>query len=374
MDKTKEIDIKGLFAAVVARNASDLFIKVGAPPTVRVLGKLETLPQTFNLTQEMVEKLFLEITNEKLRQKFMENNEIDTAYEIFGLGRFRVNIFKQRGYIGIAFRYIRSDIPTLEDLNLPLKILQKLATTTRGLILVSGMAGSGKSTTIASLLNYINKNWRKHIITIEDPIEYLFEDDKCLIEQRELGIDTFSFSEALKHSLRQSPDIIMIGEMRDKDTMETAINAAETGHLVISTVHSINSFQTVERIVNLFPPHQHQLLHQQLSLLLQGIISQRLMLRQDGKGLIPAAEIMLSSPTTKNLLYEGRICDIYDAIQDGNNYYGTQTFNQSLKYLFQNNSITLEDAMAYSDRPEELKLELRGIIKGTDDFDFKVNK
>ncbi|MFH1232027.1 MAG: PilT/PilU family type 4a pilus ATPase [Planctomycetota bacterium] len=368
----KDIDIKGLFAAVVARNASDLFIKVGVPPTIRILGQLEKLPQTTPLTQEMVEKLFMEITTEKSRQKFMETNEIDAAYEVYGLGRFRANIFRQRGFIGMAFRYIHSDIPSIEDLNLPFKPLEKLATTTRGLFLVTGTAGSGKSTTIASFLNHVNKNWKKHIITIEDPVEYIFVDDKCIIDQRELGIDTFSFAEALRHSVRQSPDIIMIGELRDKDTMETAINAAETGHLVISTVHSINSFQTIERIVNMFSPHQHKLLYQQLSLLLQGIISQRLLVRSDGKGLIPAAEIMLSTPTIKNLIYEGKIPEIYAPIQEGYNYYGTQTFNQSLKYLFQNNFISVADALAYSDKPEELKLELRGIIKGTDDFDFKV--
>jgi len=369
----KELDVKGLFAAVVAKNASDLFIKVGAPPMVRVVGKLEVLPQTFPLTPEMVEKLFLEITTEKLRQKFVDEGEVDTAYEVFGMGRFRVNIFRQKGFIGMAMRYIRSNIPPLEELGLPMKPLQKLATATRGMVIVTGIAGSGKSTTIASLINYINKNWHKHVVTIEDPIEYLFVDEKSLIDQRELGIDTYSFTSALKHAVRQSPDIIMIGEMRDKDTMEAAINAAETGHLVISTLHSINSFQTVERIINFFPPHQHGLLRQQLSMLLQGIISQRLITRHDGKGLVPAAEILLATPTIKDMLYEGKTRELYDAIKEGNTYYGTQTFNQSLKYLYQNNFVSVEDALSFADRPDELKLELRGITKGdASDFDFKV--
>jgi len=372
-ENKKELDVKGLFAAVVAKNASDLFIKVGAPPMVRVVGKLEVLPQTFPLTPEMVEKLFLEITTERLRQKFVDQGEVDTAYEVFGMGRFRVNIFRQKGFIGMAMRYIRSNIPPLEELGLPMKPLQKLATATRGLVIVTGIAGSGKSTTIASLINYVNKNWHKHVVTIEDPIEYLFVDEKSLIDQRELGIDTFSFTSALKHAVRQSPDIIMIGEMRDKDTMEAAINAAETGHLVISTLHSINSFQTVERIINFFPPHQHALLRQQLSMLLQGIISQRLITRHDGKGMIPAAEIMLATPTIKDMLYEGKTRELYDAIKEGNTYYGTQTFNQSLKYLYQNNLVSVEDALAFADRPDELKLELRGITKGdASDFDFKV--
>jgi twitching motility protein PilT len=270
-------------------------------------------------------------------------------------------------------RYIRSNIPPLEELGLPMKPLQKLATATRGLVIVTGIAGSGKSTTIASLLNYINKNWSKHVVTIEDPIEYLFIDDKSLIDQRELGIDTYSFTSALKHAVRQSPDIIMIGEMRDKDTMEAALNAAETGHLVISTLHSINAVQTVERIINFFPPHQHSLLRQQLSMLLQGVISQRLITRHDGKGMVPAAEILLTTPTIKDMLYEGKTRELYDAIKEGNTYYGTQTFNQSLKYLYQNNFISVEDALAFADRPDELKLELRGITKGdASDFDFKV--
>ena len=372
-ENKKELDVKGLFAAVVAKNASDLFIKVGAPPMVRVVGKLEVLPQTFPLTPEMVEKLFLEITTERLRQKFVDQGEVDTAYEVFGMGRFRVNIFRQKGFIGMAMRYIRSNIPPLEELGLPMKPLQKLATATRGLVIITGVAGSGKSTTIASLINYVNKNWHKHVVTIEDPIEYLFVDEKSLIDQRELGIDTFSFTSALKHAVRQSPDIIMIGEMRDKDTMEAAINAAETGHLVISTLHSINSFQTVERIINFFPPHQHALLRQQLSMLLQGIISQRLITRHDGKGMIPAAEIMLATPTIKDMLYEGKTRELYDAIKEGNTYYGTQTFNQSLKYLYQNNLVSVEDALAFADRPDELKLELRGITKGdASDFDFKI--
>ncbi|HLD35549.1 MAG TPA: PilT/PilU family type 4a pilus ATPase [Planctomycetota bacterium] len=372
-ENKKELDVKALFAAVVAKNASDLFIKVGAPPMVRVHGKLEVLPQTFPLTPEMVETLFMEITTEKLRQKFVDQGEVDTAYEVFGMGRFRVNIFRQKGVIGMVMRYIRSNIPPLEDLGLPMKPLQKLTTATRGLVIVTGIAGSGKSTTIASLLNYVNKNWHKHMVTIEDPIEYLFIDEKSLIDQRELGIDTYSFTSALKNAVRQSPDIIMIGEMRDKDTMEAAFNAAETGHLVISTLHSINAFQTVERIINFFPPYQHSLLRQQLSMLLQGIISQRLIPRHDGKGLVPAAEILLSTPTIKDMLYEGKTRELYDAIKEGNAYYGTQTFNQSLKYLYQNNFISVEDALSFADRPDELKLELRGITKGdASDFDFKV--
>jgi len=358
------LDIKQMFSIVIEREASDLFIKVGAPPTMKVNGKLEALPMNIVLTKEMVRQIFMEITSEEQRRRFENANEIDTSYSAFGMGRFRVNIFRQQGFTGMVCRYIKSKIPTFEDLLLPLKPMQKLASLTRGMVLVTGVAGSGKSTTIASLLNYVNAHWRKHVITAEDPIEYLFEDNQCLFDQREILIDTASFATALKYSLRQAPDIIMIGEMRDPETVEAAVHAAETGHLVISTVHSVNAFQTVERITNFFPTHQHQLLRQQLSMLLQGVLSQRLIQHRDGKRLVPALEIMLSTPTIKDMLFEGRTRDLHDAIAEGNTYYGTQTFNQSLKYLYQNNMITFEDAIGFSDKPDDLRLELRGITRG----------
>jgi twitching motility protein PilT len=370
MGETK--NYQGLFATMVAEKASDLFVKVGVPPSIRVSGKMRTVDGP-PVTEEIVKQMFEDITNERLRKEFETKGEVDTSYEMFGVGRFRANIFKQKGTLAMVFRHVQSKIPPLEEINIPMAPLQKLCLAKRGLILLTGTAGSGKSTTIASMINYINQNYHKHIITLEDPIEYLFRDDKSVIDQREVGIDTHSFAQALRASLRQSPDIIMIGEMRDLATMEAALNAADTGHLVISTLHTINASQTVERIINFFPPHQHQLLREQLSMLLEGVISMRLLPRRDGKGLIPATEILLSTPTIKELLFNGKTRELYGALKEGA-YYGTQTYNQSLKDLYMKEMITLEDAMAGADSPDELKLEIRGIMKGTASGDFDFTK
>lgn len=372
---TDASDYKYLFLAAVQQKASDLFIKVGAAPAIRVAGKIKTLEGP-GVSKEMVQKIHDDILgqDELLLKKFKEQGEIDSAFEIVGIGRFRVNIYKQRGLLGFVFRCVKKNIPNLDDLKLPTAPLQKLMDLKRGLVLVTGSAGNGKSTTIASMINYVNHNQHRHIITVEDPIEYIFVDDKSIIDQREVGADTHSFTSALKYSLRQSPDIIMIGEMRDLETMETAINAAETGHLVISTLHTINASQTVERIVNIFPPHQQQLLREQLALLLEGVISIRLIPAKDGKGMIPAVEIMLATPSIKELLHTGKTRELYNAIRDGS-YYGNQTFNQCLKSLYTSNVITEETALASADRPDELKLELRGISKlaSSSDFRFKAS-
>lgn len=372
---TDTSDYKHLFLAAVQQKASDIFIKVGVPPAIRVSGKIKSLEGpgvTVELAQKMCEDILGQ--DELLLKRFKENGEIDSAYELVGVGRFRVNIYRQRGQLSFAFRCVKKDIPSLADLKLPVTPLQKLITLKRGLILITGAAGNGKSTAIASMINYVNHNQHRHIITIEDPIEYIFVDDKSIIDQREVGADTHTFTAALKHSLRQSPDIIMIGEMRDIETMETAINAAETGHLVISTLHTINASQTVERIINIFPPHQQQSLREQLALLLEGVISIRLIPAKDGKGMIPAVELMLATPSIKELLHNGKTRELYNAIRDGS-YYGTQTFNQCLKSLYTSNVITEETALASADRPDELKLELRGISKlaSSSDFRFKAS-
>ncbi|MCK4909522.1 MAG: PilT/PilU family type 4a pilus ATPase [Planctomycetes bacterium] len=363
---------KDLFAAMIKENASDLFIKVGAPPAMRVTGKIKMIKGQ-SITTQMAERLFDDIVTERIRKIFEETGEVDAAYEIPDIGRFRTNIFKQRNALGFVFRHVRDDIPTMEKLNLPVKQLHKLSKTDRGLVLVTGTAGSGKSTCIASMIDYINKNERKHIVTIEDPIEYIFKDQQSILDQRELGIDTQSFSSALKHCVRQSPDIIMIGEMRDQETMQAAFNAAETGHMVISTLHTINSYQTVERIINFFPPHQHRLLQEQLALLLAGVVSLRLIPTKDGKTLVPAAEILINSPTIKETLYQGKVKELYKSVKEGS-YYGSQTFNQALKEMVLNDIITAEEALAAADNPDELKMELRGIMRSNKpgDFDFKV--
>ncbi len=314
------------------------------------------------------------MSDERERNRFLDDRELDTAYES-GKDRFRVNVFRQRGHVGFVFRYVPSTIKSFEELNLPVEVLQKLSSLERGLVLVTGTAGSGKSTALAAMVKHMNDSFHKHIITVEDPIEYLHADNKCVIDQREVGVDTNNFSVALKHSLRQSPDVILVGEMRDKETMETALSAAETGHLVLSTLHTINAMQTVERIINFFPPHQHHLIRLQLSLVLEGVVSLRLLALKDG-GRIPAVEVLMATPTVKNLLGEGKTEELYQALKEGTDYFGTCTFNQSLKMLVENDVISMEQALSAADNPDELKLEFRGLRKGSraGDFEFDTFK
>ncbi len=355
------MELASIFAAMVKEEASDLFLKVGVPPAVRLVGRVVSMGGP-PLTEENMLEVFNEVCDDFAKKKFAEKGEVDVSYEIYGVGRFRANVFRQRGYIGMVFRHIKSRIPALEELNLPAEQLRRLAMLPRGLILVTGTAGCGKSTTIASMINHINQTEERHIITIEDPIEYTFTDQRCVIEQREIGQDTDSFVAALKHAVRQSPDVLFIGEMRDVETVEAAINAAETGHLVFSTLHSQNSMQTVDRIVNLFPPHYHAFLYLQLSQLLEGVVSQRLLPTKDGTMRMPAVELMVSTPTIQELLLQGKTRELYKALKEGG-YYGCMTYNQSLKSLLERDLITLEDALNAADSPDELKLELRGISK-----------
>jgi len=355
------MELASIFAAMVKEEASDLFLKVGVPPAMRVVGRVISMGGQ-PLTEENMLEVFSEVCDDFAKKKFAEKGEVDVSYEIYGVGRFRSNIFRQRGYIGMVFRHIHAKVPTMEELNLPADQLRRLAMLPRGLVLVTGTAGSGKSTTLASMVNYINETEERHIITVEDPIEFTFTDKKSVIDQREIGQDTDSFVTALKHAVRQSPDVIFIGEMRDIETMEAAINAAETGHLVFSTLHSLNAMQTVDRIINFFPPHFHAFLQLQLAQLLEGVVSQRLLPTKDGTARMPAIELMVSTPTVQELLLHGKTREIYKALKDGS-YYGCMTFNQSLKSLLERDLITLEDALAAADSPDELKLELRGISK-----------
>jgi twitching motility protein PilT len=301
-------------------------------------------------------------TDERARSALASTGEADVAYEIESIGRFRVNIFKQRGRLGMCCRVIKNKIPVFEELSLPVENLKKLASLARGLVLVTGIAGSGKSTSIAAMLDYVNENFSKHIVTIEDPIEYVYQDKRSIIDQREIGHDTMNFENALKYVVRQSPDIIMIGEMRDKSTMEAAMHAAETGHLVFSTLHTPNAMQTVDRIMNFFDPHEHPFVRQQLSQLLEGVVSQRLIPTKDLSSRVPACEIMMATPTVRELLMQGKVRELYRAIKEGK-YFGCQTFNQSLKEFLDRDLITVEDAINNADSPEELRLELRGITK-----------
>lgn len=357
---------------MVIERSSDLFIKAGSPPALRIDGTVHFLDTDEITPQDTLE--IYEIIEDSKRDGFHNKTDIDVAYELPGIGRFRVNIFRQKGTTAFVFRHIQASIPRWEDLHLPEKTIKKLAAEGRGLVLVTGTTGSGKSTTLAAMINYINENLNKHLLTVEDPIEFMFKDRKSVVDQREIGIDTPDFVTALKHAVRQSPDVILIGEMRDRETMEVALSAAETGHLVMSTLHTVNATQTIERIISYFPPHQHDLIRLQLSLILKGVISQRLIPKKSEPGRVPAVEIMVDTPTVQELLREGKTTELYNVVKDGE-YFGCQTFNQSLKTLYQNDLISLESALAASDFPEELKLELKGIYKGAGamatDFNFE---
>ena len=353
--------LHGLLKQTVKRGASDLFLKTGAAPCLRIDGpvyfsKGDPVPGT------RMERVAHCLLSDGMHE-FQESGEVDLAYELEGVGRFRVNVFHQRGSISAAFRHIPKDIPGFDELHLPAEQLQHLASQTSGLVLVTGVTGSGKSTTLAAMVDYMNDKFRRHVITIEDPIEFVHEDRNCLVEQREVGTDTATFGSALKHVVRQSPDVILIGEMRDRETIETAINAAEIGHLVLSTLHTGNATQTLERMISYFPPHQHDLVRMQLASTMQGIISQQLLKRADGEGRLPALELMMRAPTICELIHKGRTYELTRAMSE-DTYYGNQTYHESLAALYRDGVVTMEEVLAASPRPQELKNRLQGLETG----------
>jgi len=355
------MDIKRLLKELVERNGSDLFCRAGGFPRMRVDGQVIALGEQI-LSLADIEDLTQQLTTPQQRERFKESLDIDFAIFLEELGRrFRVSIFQQRNSPSIVIRNIRSDIQTFEELHLPAEVLRNLAMETRGLVLLTGSMGSGKSTTLASMIEYINANCHKHILTVEEPIEFTFRDKKSLINQRELGIDVFSYSVALRAFTLQSPDVIYIANIRDLDTMSAALMAAETGVLVLSTLHSINASQTIERIVNFFPLHQQPQIRVQLSLLLKGVISLRLVSMPQG-GRIPACEIMLLTPTISRLIREGKIWEIPQFIEDGG-IYGMQSFNQALIKLIEEGKLTEDEAVKFSYNAEEFRLALRGFKK-----------
>ena len=347
---------------MVKERASDLILKVGGCPAMRVAGQIRFLGDV-PLERATVQSYLSQVLDEKGMQEFTEMGASDRAVSIKDVGRFRCNAFHQCGETGFVFRSVKSEIPSFKDLNLPVDPLKRLASLKRGLVLATGIAGSGKSTTLAAMIEFINRNYSKHIITIEDPIEFLYEDRRSIVNQREIGSDAPSFPQALRHAVRQSPDVILIGEMRDKETMEAAIAAAETGHLVFSTLHTVNAVQTVERIITFFPPHQHDLIRLQIALNLAGVISMRLIKTKEGRAMVPAVEMLINTPTVRELIESGQTRMLPKALNEGS-YYGTMTFNQSLIRLFEAGNITLEDALAASDNADELKMQMRGITKG----------
>jgi twitching motility protein PilT len=345
--------------------ASDLHLRAGNHPVIRVNGELRVMTGLPCLeVNEMLEMAFSMMSNRQ-KQHFRDNFEVDIGYGVPDLGRFRVNIFQQRGSVAIVARIIPDRIRGFAELGLP-PILRKISEERRGLILVTGTTGSGKTTTLAAMVDYINQTRNCHIITIEDPIEFIHKDKKSFITQREIDVDTLSFAEAMRSSLRQDPDVILVGEMRDLETIETALVAAETGHLVLSTLHTLDAAETITRIISVFPPFHQKAVRIQLAGLLKAVISQRLLRRANGNGRVPAVEVMVSTPLIRDyILTEEKTPQIRDAIAAGTSQYGMQTFDQSLFYLYQSGLITLEEALSGSTNQDEFRLRLAGIQNTT---------
>ena len=353
--------INDLLKIATERRASDLHLKVGSYPVIRVSGQLMALSELSRLTQEDTIAMAFSIMSGRQKQKFKDHFEIDLAYSVPGLGRFRVNIFQQRGTVGLVLRVIPSKILTTEELMLP-PVLKTIADERRGLILVTGTTGSGKSTSLAAMIDYINTTRTEHIMTIEDPIEFLHRDKKSLVNQREVEVDTKSFAAALRSALRQDPDVILVGEMRDYETIETALNAAETGHLVLSTLHTLDATETINRIISVFPPHQQKQIRLQLAAVLKAAISMRLLPKADGTGRVPAVEVMRTTNFMRDCIEnKDKTKMIHDAIAQGTSQYGMQTFDQSIYQLYKRELISMEEALRRATNPDEFKLKLAGI-------------
>ncbi len=358
------MEIKSLLEEIVRKKASDLHIKVGTCPTVRVDGELEPL-DVEPPTLDEVEAACAQILTPRQKKEFDETHEVDFAFGVPGLARFRANFYRQRGSTAMVFRLIPFDPPCVEELNLP-PIISDLALKPRGLILVTGTVGSGKSTTLAAMVRQINEQQRRNVITVEDPIEFLHRDNRCIISQREVGSDTDSFAEALRHILRQDPDVILIGEIRDQLTMSIALTAANTGHLVFSTLHTVDAAQAVNRIISFFPPHQHQEIRFLLSACLQAIVSLRLVPRADMEGRVPAVEVMIATETVKEYLVDANRTEmIKTVITESTTEYGMQSFDQSLLSWYNKGVITLDEALRNASSPTALKIKAKGIESGS---------
>jgi len=358
--------IDELLRCAVEKKASDLHLKVGNHPYVRIDGTLVGQTEVPRVTpEEMLSMAFSMMTNRQ-KQKFKETAELDMAYGVAGLGRFRVNVFQQRGNVGMVLRVIPTKIRTIEELNLP-TVMEKICEEQRGLVLVTGTTGSGKSTTLASMVDRINTTRSDHVITIEDPIEFLHRDKRSFINQREVEVDTANFSTALRAALRQDPDVILVGEMRDLETIATALLAAETGHLVFSTLHTLDATETIQRIIAVFPPPEQKQIRLQLASTLRAVISQRLVRCADDKGRVPAVEIMICTAYIRDcIINPEKTRLIHDAIAAGTSQYGMQTFDQSLYDLFMRQLITYEEALSRASNPDDFKLRIQGIRSAGD--------
>ncbi|MCS7183351.1 MAG: type IV pilus twitching motility protein PilT [Thermoanaerobaculum sp.] len=358
--------INDILKVATERKASDVHLKVGSHPIIRVDGQLVPLLEFKRLMQEDTIAMAFSMMSSQQKEKFKQFLEIDIAYSVPGLGRFRCNIFQQRGSVGLVLRLIPARILTIRELLLP-PVLERIAAEERGLVLVTGSTGSGKSTTLAAMIDHINSTRNVHIVTIEDPIEFLHRDKKSIVNQREVDVDTRSFAVALRSALRQDPDVILVGEMRDFETIETALLAAETGHLVFSTLHTLDATETVNRIIAVFPPHQQKQIRIQLAAVLKAIISMRLLPRADGLGRVPAVEVLISTAYIRDCIEQKEKTKlIRDAIAAGTSQYGMQTFDQSLYALYKQGLITLEEALRRATNPDELRLRIQGIQSTAD--------
>ncbi|REJ78864.1 MAG: type IV pilus twitching motility protein PilT [Acidobacteria bacterium] len=357
--------IDDLLRMSMSFGASDLHLRAGSYPVIRVNGELRPISGVNRLSQEETLEMAFSMMSNRQKMHFKEHFEVDIGYGVSGLGRFRVNIFQQRGSIGIVARVISDNIKNFSELGLP-PVLNSISDENRGLILVTGTTGSGKSTTLAAMVDHINNSRNCHIVTIEDPIEFLHKDKQSYVTQREVDVDTRNFAEALRGSLRQDPDVILVGEMRDLETIETALVAAETGHLVLSTLHTLDATETLTRIISAFPPYQQKSIRIQIAGLLKAVISQRLMKSSKGNSRVPAVEVLVSTPLIRDcVLQEEKTSQIRDAIAAGTSQYGMQTFDQSLFYLYQSELITLDEALRGSTNPDEFRLRLAGIQNTT---------
>ncbi len=357
------LKIRDYLRTMVEVSASDLHLRAGSRPVFRVNGKLMRIQNSPELNAEATAAIANELLDERQKKEYAQRKEVDLSFSLEGLARYRVNIFQQKGAANIVLRMVPDSIKNFEDLNLP-PVMEKIAASNRGLVLVTGTTGSGKTTTLAAIIDYINKNFAKHIITIEDPIEFIHEDIKSIISQRELGVDTLTYTEALKHIVRQDPDVILLGEIRDKETASAALTAAQTGHLVLATTHTINASQTISRMIDMFPPHDQNQIRLLLSDTLRAVVSQRLLEQKSASGMIPAVEILIATSLIRSMIEEGNLTGIAEHIEKGG-YYGMQSFNQALEKLYNLGKISLEDAQKAATNPEDLMLRIRGIKSET---------
>lgn len=357
--------LKEMLAEMLRTKASDLHLRVGLKPTLRTDGTLRQI-ETQPVSMEEMEGVLNQIITEDQKARFFKRNEMDLALSVSKMGRFRINIYRQRGTVGVAIRAVNTLVPTFEELNLPL-VLRDIANNRRGMVIVTGTTGSGKSTTLASMIEHINSTRAENIVTIEDPIEYIYRDKRSIISQREVGGDTESFASALRHSFRQDPDVILIGEIRDMDTMSIASTAADTGHFVLTTLHTLNAIETINRIVSFFPPHQHQHIRLILAATLKAIVCQRLLPRSDGPGRVPAVEVLVNNSSVREYIVDPMKTPlIIELIESGSIQYGMQSFDQSIMKLYKAGLISYEEAISQTTSPDDFELRVKGITGASD--------